>query len=79
VTPKERRIAFLHGILTNCKLTMDHAVKLAYDREDGKPTFEESRLVWDASEAVEKAQKAIEKRVSAATVWPEDEDRRARK
>ena len=72
MTPAERRVAFLYGILTNANLTLEHAVRLAYDREDGKPTFEDSELVWKASEAVEAARRAFGNRLDAATVWPED-------
>ena len=72
MTLKERRIAFLYGILTNAGLALEHAVRLAYDRDDGKPSFAESHLVWEASEAIDKARSAFERRVALETVWPEE-------
>lgn len=71
MTPEERRISFLAGILTNCWNTMNHAVGLA-SGDHGLPRNKHSRLVNEAFDAVEKAKEAVCGQMYEATVWPEE-------
>jgi len=65
MTPEERRISFLHGILTNCWNNLNHALRLVGDPEC-------ARLISEAYEAVEKAKEYNERMVNEATVWNDE-------
>ena len=65
MTPDERRTSFLHGILTNCWNSLNHALALARDPEC-------TRLISEAYEAVEKAKQYNERKVDAAMNWNEE-------
>lgn len=68
MTSEERRITFLHGILTRCLDGLNHALTLTWDPE----CF---RLVSRAYDAVEKAKAYNERAVDVATDFEKEEEK----
>ena len=62
MTAEERRLVFLHVLLTECWNTLNHAMGFSHDPECIK-------LISNAYDAVDKAKAYSESKVNAVTNW----------